>query len=166
MLIIAVAIGIFLYVHKNSTQPLKTTSTGQKVNLNGPTERDKKSGNQVKSDVIRNEAARNAEAQKANSGKKSVTPTITYGDQAGEQVEVGAFVSGIFEDGGTCTLTLEKDGNKQVVSVQAVQGSNSVSCPVMLIPVSSLTPGTWYATVGYSSMTSEGTSTSRAIEVK
>ena len=141
-------------------------SAGPKINLDGPTVQEKQSGNNTKDVVIEQEKARNSTPTSDAAGKKTVTPLITYADQHGDQIEVGAYVTGVFEDGGTCTLTLNKGSTKQTVSVTAVKDVSSVDCPVMVIKRSSLEAGTWQTSVTYDSTTSQGTSTPGAVEVK
>lgn len=162
---ICVVCGFILYA-RNTNDTLQTTPSGQKINLNDPTKEEKDTGNKIKSEIVDKEASQNNTSKVSASGKNSVMPTITYADQYSGKVEVGAFISGIFEDGGTCTLRLQKEGAVQTTSVSAIKGATSVNCPVMLVDRSSLSPGIWSATVSYSSQSSEGQSTPRSVEVQ
>jgi hypothetical protein len=139
-------------------------SNQQNINLNPPTEEEKKAGDEAKPQIVNEETNRNN--GQSGSSKKVVMPVISYAGLYGNQVEVGAGVSGVFEDGGICTLTLQKDGVKQTASVTAVKGANSVDCPVMTVQRSSLSAGNWQAVVDYSSQAAKGTSSQRAVEVK
>ncbi len=99
--------------------------------------------------------------------ERSVTPSITYAGQYGDFVEIGAYVDGIFENNGTCTATLQKDGVILTKTVTAEKNVRSMDCPVMKFSKSEFTTnGLWTAKVAYSSETAKGTSQERQIEVK
>lgn len=167
VVVLIAAAGILYWQRSSSNNNAGDKTTPEAiVNLNGPTELEKNSGDAAKAAALEQEAKRNSTPVTTDSGKRSVTPTITYAGQYGSQVEVGGFVSGVFEDGGTCTLTLQRGSAKQTAQVVGVRGANSVDCPVMAIQTGSLEKGTWEAIVSYSSPTSEGQSSTRSIEVQ
>ncbi|WP_407341745.1 hypothetical protein [Pengzhenrongella phosphoraccumulans] len=80
-------------------------------------------------------------------------------------VEVGAFVEGVVEEGGSCTLKLTK-GSK-IVTAQANASADAAitGCGDLSVSGASLSSGTWSATVSYASVTSAGTSAALDIEV-
>ncbi len=168
LVLLLVITGAILYWRKSSSHNTAATKSKPEsiINLNGPTEQEKASGDAAKTAVLDQEQKRNSTPTTTTNGKRSVTPSITYAGQYGQQIEVGGFVSGVFEDGGTCTLTLQKGSGKQTTQVTGVKGASSVDCPVMAIPLSSLSKGTWVAVVSYSSSTSTGQSAERNIEVQ
>jgi hypothetical protein len=101
------------------------------------------------------------------SGKKQVQPVVSYAGYVDEktnrqQVEVDAFVPGILEEGGSCTLTATKDGQR--VSITST-GHNNVSqtrCDNFVVDRSRFpTSGTWSVVVAYESTTSQGVSTAQ-----
>lgn len=155
-----------LFRHKSTgvTSVKVIGDDGSFVNTKPPTEKEKKSGDEIKQSIVDQENKRNNNVPN-QSGKTSVLPKITYAEQYDKQVEVGSYINGIFEDGGTCTLTLSNASKKLTANVSGVRGSNNVNCPVLSIPTSSLYSGTWSATVTYVSSTSEGVSTTRNITV-
>ena len=134
------------------------------VNLNPPTPEESSAGNSAKKAAV--EQQRVEENQQTSPGKKEVTPLITYAGQYGSQIEVGAYVSTIFEDGGTCTLTLERSSVTKITTVSGVKNVNSVDCPTMSIERSQLSAGQWKAIVSYSSTSSQGTSEPKYFEVR
>lgn len=170
LLVLILTIGGFIYFRNSQDNRSQGTNDISRpealVNLNPPTEQERQSGDAAKPKILQQEQARSNGSQATSSGKKSVTPTITYADQYGQQIEVGGFVSGIFEDGGTCTLELQKEGRKVSVKVNSIKGANSVDCPVMSISRTSLEAGQWQASITYSSTNAVGQSQARAIEVK
>jgi hypothetical protein len=158
---------VYRYFQANPETPANAKKKGaDMVNLNGPTDEEKKSGDGAKDKIIENEKARNQPNTPTSNGKKLITPTLTYAQQYGQQVEVGAYISSVFEDGGVCKLTFTKDTITQTAQVDAVKGASSVDCPVMVISRSKLEAGSWQASVTYTSSSSEGSSLSRNVEVK
>lgn len=171
LLIVALGVVIFIVLKPNPTDrtDLTVTESGQEINLNPPTEDEENSGDEVKSEIVEREKARN---NSANSGseKRQVTPVITYADQVNPKghgpVEVGAYVGNVFEDEGICTLTLSRGDVTRNKDVKAVKGAQSMDCPVMSVDTSGLVAGTWTATVSYGSSSSYGTSVTRSINVE
>lgn len=99
---------------------------------------------------------------------KSVTPVISsWGQSAGDgNVEISGYVDGVYENGGTCTLTLEKSGKRVSQSQSAALNAQNISCGFISIERSKLDPGEWTATLAYSSNTASGTSQPVKIEVQ
>ena len=83
----------------------------------------------------------------------SASLQITYSgtDEAGEGVAVGAYVAGLIEQGGTCTMTLTLDGDKASVTTDGLPDAQTTSCGQLVVPYSELSPGTWAVDVTYSS---------------
>lgn len=107
-------------------------------------------------------------APNTSTAKRNVVVRITtYGQQDGT-LSVNGLVSGVVEDGGTCTLSLVAVSNgKQVTTTRtAVADASDTSCGASSVPVSKLSSGDWQATLSYSSSTSEGKSSTTTIEVK
>lgn len=80
---------------------------------------------------------------------------ITYAgpDEAAGGIAVGAYVAGLIEEGGRCTLTLSKDGESAGAESEALPDASTTSCSQLLVPFSELEPGTWTAEVTYTSPT-------------
>lgn len=169
VLIVGLAVvGGLIYANNRGDKTAKasTASVNKPLKASPPTEEEKQSGNKVKSDIVTDEQQRNAASSQNTSGKKEVTPTITYAGVYGDNVEVGAFVNGIFEDGGKCTLTLQKGSTRLTATVTAVRASNNVNCPVMSLPRSSVSAGSWQVVVSYSSISAQGQSAPQTLEVQ
>src|SRR3954462_3769067 len=71
-------------------------------------------------------------------------------------VEVGAYVAGVAESGGTCTLTLTSGAGSATAEVPAEPDAASTSCPTLTVPGSKLSSGTWSAVVTYESPSISG----------
>ena len=90
----------------------------------------------------------------------SVTPIITSSTHTTTTVGVFAFVQGVIENGGTCTLTLTNGSQTFTSSVAASAQGTSTNCGNITIDKSPLTTGeTYSAVVTYKSSTSSGAST-------
>lgn len=154
-------VSVYLITKKsnNSTQPANSTAQTEDINLNPPTEQDKKEADQRKVEL-----SQNTEGSSAN-GIKTVIPFITSWGQSNGNVEVAARVPGIIEEGGTCTLTLKSGNTSKTGTSVAISNVSEVSCGFIPVPRSSLSTGEWIATVGYSSAKAKGMSESKTIMV-
>ena len=164
--ILLIGVGsIILINNKNSKSEAPVSSMGEypkeTVNVAPPTEEEAAAGDAIKEEVVKQEND-DGEGQPEVGAAQVV---ITYAGQYGDSVEVGAYMSNTFESGGTCTLSLTKDGVVKSVQVKAVIAARSTDCPTMVIGRDQLSPGTWRATVDYSSSGTSGQSAPRAIEV-
>lgn len=119
------------------------------INYGPPTETEKKETEAHKQSLANEQ---NSPPPITSSGKKQVDPIITsvYGS------EVRSYVSGVIEDGGTCTATATKSG------ASAVTGSSTGffdAAYTGCLPISlALSGGGWSVVVSYSSSTAEGKS--------
>ncbi|WP_456789391.1 hypothetical protein [Cellulomonas sp. P5_C5] len=89
-----------------------------------------------------------------------VAVTISYAGWVadGARVEVGAYVDGVIEGTGTCTLTLTRSGRSVSATVPGTADASSTSCGAVAVDGSQLSSGTWSAVVDYGSPTSVGSS--------
>jgi hypothetical protein len=124
------------------------------INYGPPTEEDKKSTEDHKDDIVKNQ---DSQGQSGNNGssttKKAVKPVIG----SVSSTDVRTIIPEVIENGGTCTATFTRAGQATVTkSATAVANAQNTICNVSF----SGTPvGTgWKVTVLYQSSTSEGTS--------
>lgn len=119
------------------------------------------------------ESAKNGESTSttptAQSGKKQVTPSLTfagYADAAKQQVEVDAFVQGVLEDGGTCTVTATKGGQKVTAQSTGRANVSQTRCENIIVDRSKFpSGGTWSVVVAYESATASGSSAPQNMEL-
>ena len=157
--------GVISLPFGDDEKPAATPSSDtDEINYDPPTSQEKAETEEFK-EGLGEQAAPPATPSTTNSAKKSVTPIMTSWS-ASPNVEVRGYVPGINEEGGTCTLTLTKSGQKVTESKEATPDAKTVSCGLISIARTRLTPGAWSATLSYSSASSEGTSTSNSIEVE
>lgn len=107
------------------------------------------------------------DAPRTSSGGGGATVVVTYAGWVDETrtVEAGAYVPGVVESGGTCTLRLTGPGGSSTAEVDAEADAGSTSCPTLSVPGGDLAPGTYQAVVGYASATTAGTSSPTEVEI-
>ncbi|MCZ2838574.1 hypothetical protein [Modestobacter sp. VKM Ac-2985] len=90
----------------------------------------------------------------------AVRVVVTYSGwtDTSAAVEFGAYVAGVVEAGGTCTLTLTAGSSSASATVEAQPDASSTSCPMMSIAGTELSSGTWQAAVEYESSGTSGQS--------
>jgi len=106
------------------------------------------------------------DAQTPPSGQPStpLTVTVTRAGQDGSAVQVSAFVAGVSEEGGTCSLELEGPSTARASSAAFADATTTI-CSPLTVETGSLSPGAYTATVSYTSGPSKGTSQPVDLEV-
>src|SRR4051794_16522139 len=94
----------------------------------------------------------------ASGGTAPVVVTYSGWVDSPAGVEVGAYVAGVAESGGTCTLTLTAGTRSVTAKVAGEPDSASTSCPNLTAPGAKLSSGTWSAVVSYASSSVSGKS--------
>lgn len=164
LLILGAAVGgVLAYRHFNSQPDTITERPRNTVNYDPPTDEEKRETEEFKkqqqSDKDQQPPATTTD------GRRVVTPVISYAGQYDASIEASAFVSGIIEEGGTCTLTL-KNGSKTVTKTSAgATDAKTTRCTLFMFPTKELSAGTWTATVSYESVAAKGTSDPFKFEV-
>jgi len=100
-------------------------------------------------------------------GQASVVPLITYSgfDPAGPVVEVSAFVPGIAETDGQCSVTVTNGSETATGSGPARPDVAATQCGSIYATLPSGATGDWIAVVTYSSSTSVGSSAPVSIKI-
>jgi hypothetical protein len=98
-------------------------------------------------------------------GRADVVVSYAGWDAASSSVEVDGFVGSRIEEGGTCTVTLTRDGATRTASAPAFADASTTICHPLLLPGRDLGPGRWQAVLGYSSAQSAGTSATVEVDV-
>lgn len=148
---------------KTQSKPISTDGT----NYNPPTEDEKKETEQFKKDQ---EAKQNSDSQQTESPtQKSGNANIVISSlqSTDQSVRVSGFVGNVFEDGGTCTLTLKLGNQKVTGTTEGIADVNKTSCPEILISRTNIpNAGQWTAVLSYSSPKISGSSASQTVQVK
>jgi hypothetical protein len=66
-------------------------------------------------------------------------------------VSASGYVTGVIEDGGTCTFTFEHQTQTLVASSTARTDASDTSCGMIQLPLSQFAPGTWSVRLQYKS---------------
>lgn len=163
LLVVTVITTLLANRSNNNQKSPNSPDTNSGINLDPPTETDLEETDQHKQEIIdrQNSIAPPSGVQKA------VTPIITFAEQADNQIEVGSYVPGIFESGGTCTLTITKSDINLVKQESGVKDATTTRCPTFTVARSEFPhSGTWSAQVSYESATAKGESELKSIEVR
>jgi hypothetical protein len=86
-------------------------------------------------------------------------------DAAGAQVEAAGFAIGVVESGGTCTLTLTRNGAAVSVTSTGAEDATTTNCGRLTVPGAQVGAGDWQAVLSYRSGTAHGTSTPVTVKV-
>jgi hypothetical protein len=130
-----------------SDNPSPQTSNG--INYGPPTSTEKQDSQDAKSRDLQDSTST---PSVDSSGKKQVSVQIISASRS----SIKANVIGVFEDGGTCTATLNKNGQTKTFTSSGISSSNYTQCePIALTGISD---GGWSSVVSYSSNTAAGQS--------
>lgn len=168
LLLTVLVIGsVFFYKSRNDKRVTDETNPPgtEKIDLSPPTEVDKQEAERNKQRLIEDEQAESTEPTPGIE-KQKVTPIIGFLQQASNgNVEANGYITEAIESDGTCTLTLEKNGEKTSKDKQAMPDAQSTICGLIVIERSQLSAGEWKATISYSSTKHQGVSEERSIQV-
>ena len=175
VVVLLLAGGAFYHFH-NASSPKPTTSTGSTINYGPPTDAQKSDAQRHKDQLANNAQNNNSQTgvgtdqgSTSPASKRQVTPLISSWGKNPDDTQnfyVNGFVPNLVEDGGTCTLTMTKNGQTVTQTKAAVINATNTSCGEIAVPYASLGKGTtWQANLRYSSATAEGTSATTSVEV-
>ncbi len=100
-------------------------------------------------------------------GPKTVKPLITFAEQVGDNIEAVAYVTGVSEEGGSCTLTATHGDQTVSKTVSASQNSSTTDCRAFLIARDQFpSSGDWEIKISYKSDSASGTSDPWQITLK
>lgn len=162
------ALGYWQFVYKdnqanstnteaNSDQP--SADDTEKIDYSPATEEEQKSADDIK-DTPKSSTTKPSQPN-TSSTKTAVTPTITSANAS----PISGYVTGVFEEGGTCTATFTKGTTTKTRSSTGFQNVNYTQCAPITIPSGFLSAGSWKLTLKYSSNTASGTSVAQTLEI-
>jgi hypothetical protein len=144
----------------------KPAPSSNGINYGPPTDQEKTETEQFKEGIGNQTTNPPPNTPSSPSKKKTVTPIMTSWGADSQQAEVRGYVAGVNEEGGTCTLTLTNGSQKVTETKPATPDAQTVSCGLISIARDKLSPGTWTATLSYSSNNAEGVSNSNSLKVE
>lgn len=106
-------------------------------------------------------------AEPTEPAKNKVTVEISdfYVDEGAGVFDVIASVTDVFEEGGTCALTVTVGGSTATATAKAGQNVTDTQCGLLEVKLSDLESGTASFRVSYTSPTSQGRSALGEIEI-
>jgi hypothetical protein len=164
--IAAATVGWFLW---HDSRQVDTSAVSSK-HFSGPTQQEKDEAANHKDELVQqmnDEKGGQGGGDTNSDGKKAVTPIITDASQSDSQVRISGYVSGVFEDGGTCTITITQGSSKIVKTATAFENVSTTQCsPVTLQRSDFPAAGQWQVTLAYNSAAAEGTSQAQALAIQ
>jgi hypothetical protein len=164
--VLLVAIGLVI-TQKPRTATNHPGSPSQTIN-NGPaTQQEKAEAEQHKAE-LEQKAAQEKAATPSPTTKKVVVPFVaSWGqDPDNNSFELSAFISDVYEDGGTCTLTMSASGKTITKTSTGHKDVNKTTCTPFVVSRTELTAGDWTAAVQYTSASAQGISNQQAVTVR
>lgn len=157
VIVLLIALGFTLAHRRNEAAKDKDAAA---TNLNSPTVAEKTETEKHKDDLANVSPGSDTGNTTPSGQKKSVKPVITdVSDNA-----IRAYVSSVFEEGGTCTATFTKDGTTLTKTSAGFKNVSYTQCTPIEYENGFLSSGKWSVTVKYNSTSAEGVSDARFIE--
>lgn len=165
VLLVTMVVGLFILNKYTNDEQNRTPNdgtdrdplTGETINYGPPSEDEIKAG----------EMPQNEETENNDLNKGVVTPIISTWTQNREtkNLEVNGFVPAMVEDGGTCALTLRRNG-AEIKKIKLAQAdAQTTTCGIIEVERGELSAGKWTATITYSSIKYGGTSAEVEMEI-
>ena len=159
---LAIAFG-FLLSKNNSPQP-NVDSTGKSINLNPPTDQERKAGDDAKNAITDRE--QKLQQQTPSQDKNIATVIITDAGQYGDTIEVRAFMPNVYEDG-TCTIIFTQGSTEVKKNTPAYKDATTTTCTNPLFSKNEFkTAGEWALSVSYDSVKNYGKSEPTKVVIK
>jgi hypothetical protein len=147
IVLLSATAGFFVYRHFNSRE---VPPAPEGINLGPATKEEKTQSDNAKDAIVANQEA---QQNSSNSSSKKTAAVLISSASASN---VSSYVTGIFEDGGTCTATFTQAGTTVTRTSEGFKNVSYTQCA----PISPNLPnaGQWSVVVSYSSSTAEGKS--------
>lgn len=170
LLLIGVMVVYYGRARSHTTAPVPQWQPTTKVDLSPATPEEVQDSNQHKEDTVKGgsdtSTPTSPTAQNTAPSKKSVSIIVVSANQAGAQIEVRSYVSGVIEEGGTCTATFTKGQLKLSRQSSGAQDATTTVCGRITVPTAEFPEkGSWNMKVEYASPTAAGESSNTNIEV-
>ena len=160
LVVLATSLVWVLFVRNNTKKDTPTTnSNNQDIKYAPATPEEKKEAENKKNEIVKKQENQNNNIPTSGT-KTNVIPTIT--NTTGS---INAYISGIFEEGGTCSAIFTKDTSSLSKTSVGFQNVSYTQCAPMNLESGFLSSGKWTVVVKYSSDKSEGVSSPQFIEV-
>lgn len=153
---------LFWILNKTADQNNQPNNTKNGINYAPPTEEEKQEAVQHKQDISQKIDPQSKPSSNPASDSNQASVVITSLFVENGKVRGAGIIGNIFEEGGTCTLTLTKGSEKLSGTSQGIQDVNKTTCPPIYIKASG---GQWAAVMSYNLQGVSGTSPPQTINV-
>lgn len=162
LIILALILGSILILFVLHRTKSNDTSNNPSMDIGPATEQEKKQTEDYKKELEKKQNQESNDNTDTSKDDDTVNVTIT----SANQTSISSYVTGAFEDGGTCTATLTQGNSSFSKSSSGFQNVSYTQCaPISMSDSDFPTPGEWAVTVKYSSNNFEGISKVTVIEV-
>jgi cytoskeletal protein RodZ len=135
--------------------PTITTESGAVIDASPATDEEKQASEQTKENIVQQSQQSSNPSTTPSGNKKPVTPVITSASVSG----VNAYVSGVFEEGGTCTFKFTLGQQSFSRTSSGFENATTTNCTPLVLSRSDFpSSGSWKVNLSYSSNSAEGTS--------
>lgn len=158
----------FFFTQSNNNEVTEETATTQEeetIDFSPPSEEEQAAIDDNKQKILAEEERRNSGSSTEQNSKRKVNPVITSMPQDGGTVSGYGFISGVIENGGTCTFTFTRGSEQVSESSNGVADATTTRCPPVQVSKNSLSAGSWDVVLNYSSGAAEGTSDVWSLQV-
>jgi hypothetical protein len=162
LLLLGIIVGVLIYNNRTKSQNIGKTSTGSYVDLSPATKQDQQANEDRKKNPGAGDTT-DSNGQTSTSNDSSRKITVTPYATSVSSTQVKAFISGITEDGGTCSVKLVQGSKVVTGSSTGFANASYTSCEPIDLKLSS---GSWVVTVGYSSSKASGNSSPQTFEIQ
>lgn len=154
VVLLAVSAGLLFKTYRDRGQEPGIDPPGtEKIDLSPATEEEQAEADRHKEALVKQEQQQTS----AQSSGRSVPVTIVDASQYGQDVEVRAFATGVYENDATCTITFSRNGQTVTKQVAAEKDSNYMRCGNVVVPRSEFpSAGEWTVEVRYNSASATG----------
>lgn len=159
--------GTVWFINKDDKASRQATdATASSIDYGPPSEEVIQETEQNKKELEQKFGSQNS-SQPANSGSGANQASAVLTNLAVDQQEVrgSGIITNVFEENGTCTLTLTKGTVSVSGTSQGFVDVNKTTCPPISISRNKLSSGEWLGVLSYNSSTSSGSSAIQKVNI-
>ena len=157
-----IAIAGIIYYNREDSKP-KLSDSG--INLDPATPEQQAESDDQKTQTADNDKADSGQDPE-NPTLKTVSPVIVDASQYDSAIEVRSYISGIIEDGGTCTATFKKGSQTITRTSSGSKDATTTLCEKITVNRADFPEaGSWSVTLTYTSSTATGASPARTLDI-
>lgn len=152
------------------TKQAGSNTVEEKIDYSPPTEEEKIETEAFKAEQTQSTSTASTPGAKAPAPteKRQVSATLTSWGQnpMSKAAEISGFVSGVYEDNGTCTAKMTKNDVVVRESQSSTKDAKTLSCGLITIKRDRLSAGSWSVVIVYSSSTATAESQIITMEIE